>query len=59
MANLLFATMESDACRLENPSMNQPSRRLVLDDAILASTLGHHLGTDDRQHVGNEAPARP
>jgi hypothetical protein len=34
MANLLVATMESDACRLENPSMSQPSRRLVLLNKI-------------------------
>src|SRR3954453_8083658 len=30
MANLLFATRESDSLRSENPKMSQPSRGLVL-----------------------------
>src|SRR4051795_9669735 len=30
MANLLFATRESDSLRSENPRMSQPSRGLVL-----------------------------
>src|SRR3954470_3907081 len=30
MANLLFATRESDSLRSENPTMSQPSRGLVL-----------------------------
>jgi hypothetical protein len=30
MANLLFATRESDSLRSENPGMSQPSRGLVL-----------------------------
>src|SRR3954462_7779985 len=30
MANLLFATRESDSLRTENPKMSQPSRGLVL-----------------------------
>src|SRR3954469_2983742 len=34
MANLLFATRESDSLRSENPRMSQPSRGLVLGTQI-------------------------
>jgi RNA polymerase sigma-70 factor, ECF subfamily len=36
MANLLFATRESDSLRSENPGMSQPSRGLVSDGSFAA-----------------------
>src|SRR3954453_3344659 len=36
MANLLFATRESDSLRSENPKMSQPSCGLVLCSGVIA-----------------------
>src|SRR4051812_19339894 len=40
MANLLFATRESDSLRSENPGMSQPSRGLVLSFSVGGMNLG-------------------
>src|SRR4051812_39728135 len=51
MANLLFATRESDSLRSENPKMSQPSRGLV---EALHSIVGRGLEdqlTKDRHGV--------
>src|SRR4051794_578988 len=43
MANLLFATRESDSLRSENPGMSQPSRGLVLGVACCCANEGTPL----------------
>src|SRR4051794_1161093 len=74
MANLLFATRESDSLRSENPRMSQPSRGLVLavpwlgDDLsapptlagfpILSSALSL-IGVQARPEPAGEGPWRP